>query len=140
MTALALDQNRLRQFLSLTKPRVVSLIVFTAVIGMFLAVPGLPPLKPMLFGTLGIALVAAAAAAINCLVEQKIDAKMARTRARPLPRGELSTQQTLLFASIIGGAGLALLSAEGNPLTMWPTLAPFVGYAVIYTVLLKDRK
>jgi len=107
MTALALDQHRLRQFLSLTKPRVVSLIVFTAVIGMFLAVPGLPPLKPMLFGTLGIALVAAAAAVINCLVEQKIDAKMARTRARPLPRGELTTQQALMFASVIGAAGLA---------------------------------
>jgi len=137
MTALALDQNRLRQFLSLTKPRVVSLIVFTAVIGMFLAVPGLPPLRPMLFATLGIALVAAAAAAINCLVEQKIDAKMARTRARPLPRGELTTQQTLLFASVIGVAGLALLYAEVNPLTMWLTLATFVGYAVIYTVLLK---
>jgi len=137
MTALALDQNRLRQFLSLTKPRVVSLIVFTAVIGMFLAVPGLPPLKPMLFGTLGIALVAAAAAAINCLVEQKIDAKMARTRARPLPRGELSTQQTLVFASLIGGAGLALLYVEANALTMWLTLATFLGYAVIYTVLLK---
>jgi protoheme IX farnesyltransferase len=137
MTAIALDQNRLRQFLSLTKPRVVSLIVFTAVIGMFLAVPGLPPLKPMLFGTLGIALVAAAAAAINCLVEQKIDAKMARTRARPLPRGELSTQQTLVFASVIGGIGLALLYSQVNALTMWLTLATFVGYAVIYTVLLK---
>ncbi len=137
MTALALDQNRLRQFLALTKPRVVSLIVFTAVIGMFLAVPGLPPLKPMLFGTLGIALIAAAAAAINCLVEQKIDAKMARTRARPLPRGDLSSQQTLLFASGIGGAGLALLFLEVNALTMWLTLATFVGYAVVYTVLLK---
>jgi protoheme IX farnesyltransferase len=137
MTALALDQNRLRQFLSLTKPRVVSLIVFTAVIGMFLAVPGLPPLKPMLFGTLGIALVAAAAAAINCLVEQRIDAKMARTRARPLPRGEISTQQTLTFASVIGGAGLGLLYVQVNALTMWLTLATFVGYAVIYTVLLK---
>src|SRR5450631_3752142 len=137
MTALALDQNRLRQFLSLTKPRVLSLIVFTAVIGMFLAVPGLPPLKPMLFGTLGIALVAAAAAAINCLVEQRIDAKMARTRARPLPRGEISTQQTLTFASVIGGVGLGLLYAQVNALTMWLTLATFVGYAVIYTVLLK---
>ena len=137
MTALVLDQHRLRQFLSLTKPRVVSLIVFTAVIGMFLAVPGLPPLKPMLFATLGIALVAAAAAAINCLVEQKIDAKMARTRARPLPRGELSTQQTLIFASVLGGAGLGLLYVQVNALTMWLTLATFFGYAVIYTVLLK---
>src|SRR6266849_5575532 len=137
MIALALNQHRLRQFLSLTKPRVVSLIVFTAVIGMFLAVPGLPPLKPILFGTIGIALVAAAAAAINCLVEQKIDAKMARTRARPLPRGELSTQQALMFASVIGAAGLGLLYAQVNALTMWLTLATFVGYAIVYTVLLK---
>src|ERR1700682_3376770 len=137
MIALALDQHRLRQFLSLTKPRVVSLIVFTAVIGMFLPVPGLPPLKPMLFATLGIALVAAGAAAINCLVEQKIDAKMARTRARPLPRGELSTQQTLIFASVIGAAGLTLLYAQVNALTMWLTLATFFGYAVLYPGLLK---
>jgi protoheme IX farnesyltransferase len=137
MTALALDQHRLRQFLSLTKPRVVSLIVFTAVIGMFLAVPGVPPLKAMLFGTLGIALVAAAAAAINCLVEQKIDARMARTRARPLPRGELSAQQTLTFAAVLGGVGLGLLYVQVNALTMWLTLATFVGYAVVYTVLLK---
>src|ERR1700686_1605358 len=108
MIALALDQHRLRQFLSLTKPRVVSLIVFTAVIGMFLAAPGLPPLSAVIFGTLGIALVAGAAAAINCLVEQKIDAVMARTRARPLPRGELSSAQTLIFATIVGTAGLFL--------------------------------
>src|SRR5437870_11909192 len=137
MTALTLTENRLRQFLALTKPRVVSLIVFTAVIGMFLAVPGLPPLSAVVFGTLGIALVAGAAAAINCLVEQKIDAVMARTRARPLPRGELTSRQTLLFASSIGGLGLMILVLEVNPLTMWLTLATFVGYAVIYTVLLK---
>jgi heme o synthase len=137
MTALVLNQLRLRQFLSLTKPRVVSLIVFTAVIGMFLAAPGLPPLHAVVFGTLGIALVAAAAAAINCLVEQKIDSKMARTRARPLPRGDLSTHQTLMFASVIGAAGLGLLYTKVNALTMWLTLATFVGYAIIYTVLLK---
>src|SRR5437899_4522923 len=109
MTALTLTENRLRQFLALTKPRVVSLIVFTAVIGMFLAVPGLPPLSAVVFGTLGIALVAGAAAAINCLVEQKIDAVMARTRARPLPRGELTSRQTLLFASSIGGLEMLVL-------------------------------
>ena len=137
MTALTLTENRLRQFLALTKPRVVSLIVFTAVIGMFLAVPGLPPLSAVVFGTLGIALVAGAAAAINCLVEQKIDAVMARTRARPLPRGELTSRQTLLFASSIGGLGLLVLYAKINPLTMWLTLATFVGYAIVYTVLLK---
>ena len=128
---------RLQQFLALTKPRVVSLIVFTAVIGMFLATPGMVPLRALLLGTLGIALVAGAAAAINCLVEQKIDALMARTRARPLPMGQLTSLQTLLFAASVGGAGLFVLYALVNPLTMWLTLATFVGYAVVYTVILK---
>src|SRR5437867_7583064 len=140
MTTLALTHGRLRrarQFLALTKPRVVSLIVFTAVIGMFLAVPGLPPASAVIYGTLGIALVAGAAAAINCLVEQKIDAVMARTRARPLPRGELSSLQTLCFAIVVGSAGLWILYAKVNPLTMWLTLATFVGYEIVYTVLLK---
>ncbi len=137
MTALTLTENRLRAFLALTKPRVVSLIVFTAVIGMFLAVPGLPPLHAVVFGTLGIALVAGAAAAINCLVEQKIDALMARTRMRPLPRGELSSLQTLVFACVVGTTGLSMLYIMVNPLTMWLTFATFIGYAVIYTVLLK---
>jgi protoheme IX farnesyltransferase len=137
MTTLAFTELRLRQFLALTKPRVVSLIVFTAVIGMFLAVPGVPPAGAVLFGTLGIALVAGAAAAINCLVEQKIDSVMQRTRVRPLPRGQLTSAQTLAFAAAIGGLGLWLLHRYVNPLTMWLTLATFVGYAVIYTVLLK---
>ncbi len=137
MTALALAENRFRQFFALTKPRVVSLIVFCAVIGMFLAVPGLPPAGIVFAATLGIALVAGAAAAINCLVEQKIDAVMQRTRGRPLPRGELTSAQTLVFASFVGGAGLWVLYRYVNPLTMWLTLATFVGYAVIYTVLLK---
>jgi protoheme IX farnesyltransferase len=137
MTALALAENRLRQFLALTKPRVVSLIVFCAVIGMFLSVPGLPPAGTVFFATLGIALVAGAAAAVNCLVEQKIDAVMVRTRARPLPRGEVTSLQTLVFAGLVGGLGLWLLHRYVNPLTMWLTLATFVGYAVIYTVLLK---
>jgi protoheme IX farnesyltransferase len=140
MTTLVLTHGRLRrarQFLALTKPRVVTLIVFTAVIGMFLAAPGWPPLNAVLFGTLGIALVAGAAAAINCLVEQKIDAKMARTRGRPLPRGEITSLQTLVFACLVGLSGLAVLYAEVNALTMWLTFATFVGYAVIYTVLLK---
>lgn len=128
---------RCQQFLALCKLRVVSLIVFTAVIGMFLAVPGWPGLNALWAGTLGIALVAAAAAAFNCLVEQKIDAVMARTRARPLPRGELTSAQTLLFAGLVGGLGLVLLHLFVNPLTMWLTLATFVGYAVIYTVVLK---
>src|SRR5512137_161190 len=102
MTTLALTEDRFRQFLALTKPRVVSLIVFTAIIGMFLAAPGLPPAGAVFFGTIGIALVAGAAAAINCLVEQKIDAVMQRTRIRPLPRGELTSAQTLAFAIVVG--------------------------------------
>ena len=129
--------SRAHQFYQLTKPRVVSLIVFTAVIGMFLSVPGAVPLQALLAGTLGIALVAGAAAAMNCLVEQKIDAIMARTSRRPLPRGELTSLQTLVFAGVIGGIGLALLYHWVNPLTMWLTAATFVGYAVIYTVILK---
>jgi protoheme IX farnesyltransferase len=137
MTALAITELRLRQFLALTKPRVVSLIVFTAVIGMFLAAPGLPPLNAVGFGTLGIALVASSAAAINCLVERTIDALMARTRARPLPRGDVTPLQTLAFACCIGAIGLAILYAKVNALTMWLTLGTFIGYAVVYTVLLK---
>lgn len=125
------------QFLQLTKPRVVSLIVFTAVIGMLLSTPGMIAPALLFAATLGIALVAGSAAAINCLVEQKIDAVMARTRGRPLPRGALTSAQTLGFASIIGGIGLLLLYFAVNPLTMWLTLATFVGYAVIYTILLK---
>ena len=138
-TALGTTTHRLRQFLELTKPRVVSLIVFCAVIGMFLAVPAGSwiPLDVLLAATAGIALVAGAAAAVNCLVEQKIDAVMARTRARPLPRGELSSLQTLVFAGVVGGAGLGLLYRFVNPLTMWLTLGTFVGYAVLYTVVLK---
>jgi len=104
---------------------------------MFLAAPGLPAASAVAFGTLGIALVAGAAAAINCLVEQKIDAVMARTRARPLPRGEISSLQTLVFACAIGAIGLGILYFKVNTLTMWLTLATFVGYAIVYTVLLK---
>jgi protoheme IX farnesyltransferase len=129
--------SRFSQFLQLTKPRVVSLIVFTAVIGMFLATPGMVPLQALLFGTLGIALTAGAAAAINCLVEQKIDAVMTRTSRRPLPRGQITSLQTLVFAGVVGGTGLFVLHQWVNALTMWLTLATFIGYAVIYTVLLK---
>jgi protoheme IX farnesyltransferase len=114
---------RCQQFLALCKLRVVSLIVFTAVIGMFLAVPGWPSWNVLWAGTLGIALVAGAAAAFNCLIEQKIDAVMARTRARPLPRGELTNTQTLVFSGVVGGLGLYLLNAFVNPLTIgsrWP--------------------
>ena len=143
MTSITWQQTSVRftQFLALTKPRVVSLIVFCAVIGMFLAVP--PAVMDWRFAykviaaTIGIGLVAGAAAAFNCLVEQKIDAIMARTRARPLPRGELTTPETIIFSGIVGAIGLWVRYYEVNALTMWLTLATFVGYAVIYTVLLK---
>src|SRR6266550_3190728 len=128
---------RFRQFLSLTKPRVVSLIVFCAVIGMYLSTPGWVPPKLLLAATIGIWLVAGAAAAVNCLVEQKIDAVMTRTRARPLPRGELTSLQTLAFAGAVGGTGLWMLYTLVNPLTMWLTFGTFIGYAVVYTILLK---
>ncbi|MDA1117361.1 MAG: heme o synthase [Proteobacteria bacterium] len=128
---------RLSQFTQLAKPRVVSLIVFTAVIGMFLATPGMVPLQVLIAGTIGIALTAGAAAAVNCLVEQRIDAVMARTRARPLPRGQVTPLQTLVFAGVVGGMGLFTLHRWVNELTMWLTLATFVGYAVVYTVILK---
>jgi protoheme IX farnesyltransferase len=127
----------LYQYFLLTKPRVVSLIVFCAVIGMFLAVPGAVPPVVLVAATTGIALIAGAAAAVNCLIEQKIDAVMARTRGRPLPRGEVNSRQTLLFSGVIGGIGLTLLYWFVNPLTMWLTLATFVGYAIIYTIFLK---
>ncbi|MFZ5567771.1 MAG: heme o synthase [Pseudomonadota bacterium] len=128
------------QFYALTKPRVVQLIVFCALIGMVLAVPGLPgwpELRLMLIACLGIWLVAGAAAAFNCIVEKGIDAKMKRTAWRPTAKGELSDAQTLLFSAVLCAAGSALLYLWVNPLTMWLTFATFVGYAVIYTVILK---
>ena len=125
------------QFWRLMKPRVVALIVFTAVIGMLLAVPGVPPMATMAWATFGIFLVAGAAAAFNCLVEQRIDAAMARTRGRPTVSGTISSAQILLFSGAVGGLGLAILWHAVNPLTMWLTLATFVGYAVIYTMILK---
>jgi protoheme IX farnesyltransferase len=127
------------RLLRLGKPRVVALIVFTAVIGMFLATPGMPPPGALLFGTIGIALVASSAAALNCLIEQKLDAVMARTRRRPLPVGEVTPQQAIVFIAVVGGTGLLVLHSLTNPLTMWLTLATFLGYAVIYTILLKPR-
>jgi len=128
---------RARSFYALTKPRVVSLIVFTAVIGMLLATPGLVPLDILLAATAGIALVAGAAAAFNCLIEQKIDARMRRTSWRPLPRGELTPLETVVFAGVVGGLGLWILLHFVNAITMWLTLATFVGYAIVYTVILK---
>jgi protoheme IX farnesyltransferase len=129
--------SRVRQFYALTKPRVVQLIVFCAFIGMLLAVPGLPDWRIVLPAVAGIWLVSASAAAFNCLIEEKIDAKMARTAWRPTARGELTLTQTLLFSAVLCVSGSALLWLWVNPLTMWLTLATFVGYAIIYTVLLK---
>ena len=129
-----------RQFYALTKPRVIQLIVFCALIGMVLAVPGVPSVAQIglaAIACLGVWLVAAAAAAFNCIVEQGIDAKMKRTAWRPTARGELSNTQTLLFSAILCVTGSVLLYVWVNPLTMWLTFATFIGYAVIYTVVLK---
>ncbi|MBI5278524.1 MAG: protoheme IX farnesyltransferase [Burkholderiales bacterium] len=132
--------TRFQQFYALTKPRVVQLIVFCALIGMVLAVPGWPGLEEARVGLVacaGIWLVAGAAAAFNCLVEKGIDAKMRRTAWRPTARGELGDWQTLLFAAVLCAIGGWILHEYVNPLTMWLTLATFVGYAVVYTVILK---
>ena len=129
--------SRLRQFYVLTKPRVVQLIVFCAVIGMLLASPGLPDWRVALAATVGIWLVAGAAAAFNCLVEQGIDAKMARTSWRPTAKGQLSNTETLMFSAALCTLGSVILYVFVNPLTVWLTLATFVGYAIIYTVVLK---
>jgi protoheme IX farnesyltransferase len=137
MPVAATAASRWRQFYVLTKPRVVQLIVFCAVIGMLLAEPGLPDWKLALPATLGIWLVAAAAAAFNCLVEQHIDAKMARTAWRPTAKGQLTNAHTLAFSAVLCALGSALLYVAVNPLTMWLTFATFVGYAVVYTVVLK---
>ncbi len=128
---------RWRQYYVLTKPRVVQLIVFCAVIGMLLAEPGWPDWARVFVAAAGIWLVAAAAAAFNCLVEQHIDARMARTAWRPTAKGELTSAQTLAFSTLLCAAGSAILWWGANPLTMALTLATFVGYAFVYTVLLK---
>ena len=128
---------RWRDYLELTKPRVVSLMVFTVVVGMLLSSPSWLPWRPMLFGTLGIALVAGAAAALNHLVDQQLDARMARTRARPLPRGALSSGRVALFAGVLGASGMGLLLVFTNLLCALLTLASLVGYALVYSVFLK---
>ncbi len=130
----------LRQFYALTKPRVIQLIVFCALIGMVLAVPGVPNWAQVQLGLIacaGIYLVSGAAAAFNCIVEKGIDAKMKRTAWRPTASGQLSDTQTLVFSALLCGAGSAILYLWVNPLTMWLTFATFVGYAVVYTVILK---
>ena len=126
-----------RQYLVLTKPRVTQLAVFCAVIGMFLAVPGLPDMQKVVAGTIGIWLLAAAAFAVNCLIEQQIDARMARTSRRATAQGSIASHQVLLISGLLGGLGMFVLYHWVNALTMWLTFATFVGYAVIYTMLLK---
>ncbi len=126
-----------RLYLELTKPKVVALIVFTAIVGTLLASPGLPPLGALLWGNLGIALAASSAAAINHVLDQKIDEQMSRTRGRPLPRGTLNTVQALVFAGALAGASMLVLWLLVNPLTAVLTFLSLIGYAVIYTVWLK---
>jgi protoheme IX farnesyltransferase len=137
MSTLTISPNRLAQYWALTKPRVTQLAVFCAVIGMFLATPELPDWRIVVAATVGIWLLAGAAFAVNCLVEREIDSRMARTARRPMARGEITVPQTLAFSGVIGGAGMWVLYSFVNPLTMWLTFATFVGYAVIYTMLLK---
>ena len=137
MTTLTVTPNRIAQYWALTKPRVTQLAVFCAVIGMFLASPTLPDWRILIAATTGIWLLAGAAFAVNCLVEREIDSRMARTARRPMARGEITVPQTLLFSGVIGGAGMWVLYTLVNPLTMWLTFATFVGYAVIYTIILK---
>lgn len=137
MTTLTIHTNRLAQYWALTKPRVTQLAVFCAVIGMFLATPDLPDWHRVVFATLGIWLLAGAAFAINCLVEREIDSRMARTARRPMARGEITVGQTLIFSGVIGGMGMWVLYNLVNPLTMWLTFATFLGYAIIYTIILK---
>jgi protoheme IX farnesyltransferase len=133
-TTLARSPTRIAQYWALTKPRVTQLAVFCAVIGMFLASPELPDWRKVVAA---IWLLAGAAFAINCLVEREIDSRMTRTMRRPMATGEISVTQTLIFSAVIGGLGMWMLYVLVNPLTMWLTFATFVGYAVIYTIILK---
>jgi protoheme IX farnesyltransferase len=129
--------SRARQYYVLTKPRVVQLIVFCALIGMLLAVPDLPDWKRLAAATIGIWLVSAAAAAFNCLLERRVDARMSRTAWRPTARGDLSATQALVFSALLCALGSVVLYVAVNALTMWLTLATFVGYALVYTAVLK---
>jgi len=132
-----LDAFSWKNYLALCKPRVVALIVFTAIVGMLLAVPGMPPLGNFIYGTIGIALAASSAAAINHFIDRKADSEMARTKYRPLPMGELGSRHVLIFAGIIGVAAMIILIVKVNALTAFLTFLSLIGYAVIYTVYLK---
>jgi protoheme IX farnesyltransferase len=129
--------SRASQYWALTKPRVTQLAVFCAVIGMFLASDGMPDWHVLIAATVGIWLLAGAAFAVNCLAEREIDARMARTARRPMALGDITVKQTVVFAAVIGGAGMWILYSLVNPLTMWLTFVTFVGYAIIYTMILK---
>jgi protoheme IX farnesyltransferase len=126
-----------RDYLALCKPKIVSLIVFTAVVGMFLSTPGMVPWQPLVFGTLGIGLAAASAAAINHVVDHKIDSVMARTMRRPLPRGNVSIQGAILFAFLLGALSMVILTLLVNPLTAVLTVISLIGYGFIYSMYLK---
>ena len=133
----ALPQAHWRLYLALTKPRVVALIVFTAIVGTLMSTPGLPPLSALLWGNLGIALASGCAATINHVLDRRIDAQMSRTRGRPLPTGSLSERQALVFAAVLGFVSMAVLGLLVNPLTAVLTFLSLIGYAVIYTAWLK---
>ncbi len=137
-SAVTIDwRQRARHFYALTKPRITLMAAFCALIGMLMASPTMPALSLLTAATVGIALLAAAGFVVNCLAERHIDAQMARTRARPLARGEVDFVPALVFAGVLGSLGSAILLAYVNQLTMWLTMATFVGYALIYTLLLK---
>jgi protoheme IX farnesyltransferase len=137
MTQPSLPSTKWRQLYALTKPRVTQLAVFCAMIGMFLATPGMVPWSVLIGGSFGILLLASAAFAVNCLIEQKVDAKMKRTAWRASATGEATTAEILILSSVLGGIGSIMLWVFANPLTMWLTILTFVGYAIIYTWFLK---
>jgi len=136
-TAISKPPSRASQYWALTKPRVTQMAVFCAVIGMFLATEGLPDWRVVVAATVGIWLLTGAAFAVNCLAEREIDARMARTARRPMALGDITVMQTVVFATVIGGAGIWILYTMVNPLTMWLTFVTFIGYAIIYTMILK---
>ena len=123
-----------RDYLALCKPKIVALIVFTAVVGMFLSTPGMVPWQPLIFGTLGIGLAAASAAAINHVVDHKIDSVMARTMRRPLPKGNVSIQGAILFAFFLGAVSMVILTVLVNTLTAVLTVISLIGYGFIYSI------
>ena len=126
-----------RDYLEMTKPRVVLLMLLCALVGMFLAVPGMVPWETLLSGLTGIGLVAGSAAVVNHIADAEIDARMARTRARPIATGRVSLTQGLAFSALLGVTGMAILYYLVNPLTAWLNLASWVGYGLVYTLFLK---